>query len=347
MMKSPYPNESPENFWWSPTGVKEDRASSHGAGTTTLKASVKLFYHLKLFLPRKTQIWLRRQAVKQKCKTCSGLWPVDATAGLKPGGWPGWPDGKQFALILTHDVETMKGQQRCYDLMDLEIQLDFRSSFNFVPERYQVCPFLRRNLISHGFEVGVHGLYHDGRLYSSWEQFRKRALQINTYLRDWEATGFRSPAMHHNLDWLHELDIEYDASTFDTDPFEPQCDGAGVIFPFWVPRSNSTRGFVELPCTLPQDFTLFVLLQETSIDIWKRKLDWIVENEGMALVNTHPDYLNFNQKKQGVEEYPAEYYVQFLEYIKYKYEGRYWLALPRQASSFLRESLPGPCASSI
>jgi hypothetical protein len=34
-------------------------------------------------------------------------------------------------------------------------------------------------------------------------------------------------------------------------------------------------------------------MREKNIDIWKRKLDWIVENEGMALLITHPDYMNF------------------------------------------------------
>jgi len=46
--------------------------------------------------------------------------------------------------------------------------------------------------------------------------------------------GFRAPAMHDNLEWISELNLEYDLSTFDTDPFEPQSDGVGTIFPFKV-----------------------------------------------------------------------------------------------------------------
>jgi hypothetical protein len=48
------------------------------------------------------------------------------------------------------------------------------------------------------------------------------------------------------------------------------------------------RGYVELPYTLPQDFTLFTVMREKDIDIWKKKLDWIVEKGGMALLITHP-----------------------------------------------------------
>ena len=46
--------------------------------------------------------------------------------------------------------------------------------------------------------------------------------------------------MQHNLQWLHALNAEYDSSTFDTDPFEPEPDGVGTIFPFWVPGPNGT-----------------------------------------------------------------------------------------------------------
>jgi hypothetical protein len=140
--------------------------------------------------------------------------------------------------------------------------------------------------------------------------------------------------MHHNLDWIHELNVEYDASTFDTDPFEPQPDGVGTIFPFLVRGNSDQRAYVELPYTLPQDFTLFVLMREKDIGIWKRKLDWIVKCGGMVLLNTHPDYMNFDGKKGGMDEYPVGHYVEFLEYIKLKYEGIYWHILPREIARF-------------
>ena len=127
--------------------------------------------------------------------------------------------------------------------------------------------------------------------------------------------------MHHNLAWIHDLEIEYDASTFDTDPFEPQPDGVGTIFPFWVSKDGTQKGYVELPYTLPQDFTLFILMKEKNIDIWKQKLDWIAENGGMALVNTHPDYMNFDDGKLGIEEYPAQYYQSCLSTTKINMKG--------------------------
>ena len=70
-------------------------------------------------------------------------------------------------------------------------------------------------------------------------------------------------------DPVARLNMEYDASTFDTDPFEPESDGVGTVFPFWVPGPEGA-GYVELPCTLVQDFSLFVVLREPNIDVWKR-----------------------------------------------------------------------------
>jgi hypothetical protein len=55
---------------------------------------------------------------------------------------------------------------------------------------------------------------------------RKRSLHVprqgETY---WYIGNSLSPSMYHDPEMLHQLDIEYDASTFDTDPFEPQPDG--------------------------------------------------------------------------------------------------------------------------
>lgn len=294
----------------------------------------KIFYILKPIIPRNLQITLRRMLILHKRSLHVNEWPVDKKANKPPQGWSGWPKQKQFALVLTHDVESAEGQKKCFDLMKLEQDLGFRSSFNFVPERFECSPEIRYHLIKNGFEIGVHGLNHDGKLYKTKEIFQKRVARINNYLKEWEAVGFRSPAMHHNLDWLHELNIEYDTSTFDTDPFEPQSDGTGTIFPIWISGNHNQRGYVELPYTLPQDFLLFILMKEKNFDIWKNKLNWLAENGGMVLLDTHPDYMNFKGGKLGVEEYPAEYYQRFLEYIKIKYEGQYWHVLPMEIAQF-------------
>lgn len=300
---------------------------------------VKLYYQIKPFIPRRAQIAIRRFVVRQQRPRFENVWPIDQqVVKHKPGNWKGWPDGKRFALVITHDVETGKGVDRCLALASLDQEAEIRSSFNFVPLRYTTPESLRNQLTSAGFEVGVHGLYHDGKYYNSRQIFRERCVLINRYLKEWRAVGFRSPSMLHKLEWLHDLDILYDASTFDTDPFEPQPEGVGRIYPYWVRNETNGRGYVELPYTLPQDFTVFVLFRERTIDIWKRKLDWIASEGGMVLLNVHPDYIHFGDGAPGMEEYPAQRYVEFLKYLQERYEGQYWNMLPRELAEWVAKA---------
>jgi len=299
----------------------------------------RFYYYVKPLIPRACQIALRRQIILWKRSKYSDIWPIDLSAGKQPEGWSGWPDQKQFALVLQHDVDTQKGHDKSRELIALEENLGFRSLFSFVPERYNVSESLRNDLLSKGFDIGVHGLKHDGKLFLSKKIFQNRALHINKYLKEWNSVGFSSPSMHHNLDWTHLLKIKYDISTFDTDPFEPQPDSVRTIFPFWVQRSSNTNGYVELPYTLSQDHGLFIIMKEKTIDIWKKKLDWIAEKGGMVLLNSHPDYMNFCGRKLSLEEYPVKYYEDFLTYIKNKYEGQYWHALPKDMARFWKENM--------
>jgi peptidoglycan/xylan/chitin deacetylase (PgdA/CDA1 family) len=294
----------------------------------------KAYYTFKFLIPRRLQIQLRRYYVSWKRSLHADKWPIDHNAGKPPEGWTGWPDGKKFALVLTHDVEKAEGLDKCYPLAEMEERLGFRSSFNFVPGDYTVPVTLHQHLTDRGFEIGIHGLHHHDNPFRSRSVFQKQAIEINRYLKEWGSVGFRSPSMYHDFELLHYLDIEYDASTFDTDPFEPQPDGMATIFPFWVSNEDPQKGYVELPYTLPQDFLLFVLLQEKNIDIWKNKLDWIVAHGGMVLLNAHPNYMSFDTTLR-YEEYPAKFYEEFLKYIKSKYEGEYWQPLPKEMSRFL------------
>ena len=132
------------------------------------------YYLLKPFIPRWVQISIRRKIITRKRSACGGCWPIDERAGRAPAGWSGWPEGKRFALVLTHDVETEKGQDKCRPLAELEMQYGFRSSFNFVPEGYPVKSGLRRYLLENEFEIGVHGLKHKGNPFRSKRDFKAR-----------------------------------------------------------------------------------------------------------------------------------------------------------------------------
>ena len=308
----------------------------------TLSRSRRLYYRLKPLIPRPARVAMRRLVQARSTPEPVGV-PVQG--GL---GWPVeeryvrflwavmravmlelgvdelpfrdfWPEGKRFALVLTHDIETAEGQAFVPQVAALEADLGFRSSFNFVPERYPLDEALIAALRRDGFEVGVHGLNHDGRLFESKAEFDRRASLINRHAQRLGAVGFRSPSTLRNPYWMQALDIAYDLSFFDTDPYEPMPGGVMTLWPFEIGR------FMELPYTLAQDHTLSAVLGERTPRVWLDKLQFIKAHCGMALVNSHPDYLR--------DKATWEIYATFLRTV----QGQpYWHALPRDVAGWWR-----------
>jgi hypothetical protein len=299
----------------------------------------RAYFLAKPFIPRSFRLALRRIRIPFIIKRSANVWPIDESAGEAPPDWKGWPHNKQFALVFTHDVESEVGLAKSKSLAELEMGYGFRSSFNFIPEgSYHDPVSLRRWLEENGFEVGVHDLNHDGHLYESRESFSKKADTINGYLGKWGAVGFRSGFMLRQLDWLHDLNVLYDTSTFDTDPFEPQPEGSHTIFPFHIkpPAGVQGPGYVELSYTLPQDSTLFLLMREKTTEIWKCKLDWIARHGGLALVNIHPDYIDFHGDGDATSCYPVTLLKEFMDYIRLEYEGTFWNPVARDLASWFQ-----------
>lgn len=197
-----------------------------------------------------------------------------------------FPAPYKTAVVLTHDVEEQEGFNYIPKVIELEESLGFKSSWNIIPYKYKVDPGIIKLINENNHEIGIHGYNHDGKLYYSEKIFNERVPFINEALKKYNAIGFRSPMVHRNLKWLQKLDIKYDASCFDYDPFQPFPGGTGSIWPFIVGK------LVELPYTLPQDHTMFYVLKQKDINIWVNKINWLIQNNGMIMVLTHPDYLN-------------------------------------------------------
>jgi glycosyltransferase involved in cell wall biosynthesis/peptidoglycan/xylan/chitin deacetylase (PgdA/CDA1 family) len=326
-----------------------------GAGHWRLSRALRLYYGLRPVLPRWLTVILRRSRGRSAFTSSALNWPIEdryvrfqwavAQQVLRLLGRTTmpfihfWPEGRQYAFVLTHDVETAIGQGRVRALADIDASYGFRSSFNFVAERYPLDLDLMGELRERGFEVGVHGLKHDGQLFQSRHEFLRRAERINRHVRALDAAGFRAPCTHRNPEWMQALDIEYDLSFFDTDPFEPIPGGTMSLWPFQMGR------FLELPYTLVQDFSLTSVLKETSPRLWLEKVDFIRRHYGMALVNTHPDYLSDLGTRQV--------YTTFLEAMRARSDS--WNALPSEVARWWRArretasiaSLPGAVQNTI
>jgi len=297
----------------------------------------KFYYSLKPLIPRFIQLKLRRRYIKIQSRTKFPAWPIESIIVNKVYEYLHsvilqnnvdhiyrigfWPDKKNFAFVITHDVEWDSGLQHAPEIAKLESDFGFVSSWNIVPERYPIDWKIVDRLREYGCEIGVHGLYHDGKLFQTERIFNKRVQLINDYASKWHASGFRSESTLRNAEWMDRLKVEYDTSFPDTDPYEPQPGGCCSIWPFFLGK------IVELPLTLPQDHTLFEIMELEDISIWKQKIDWIEMHGGLVLINVHPDYMRTKER--------MALYNELLHYMKQKSEV--WHVLPKEAAKWWRE----------
>ena len=292
------------------------------------------YYAMRPLMPRPVQLALRRRLATVQLRSAFPRWPAepalhdlyDLLFGLlaEVAGEPlpriaAWPDGRSWALVLTHDVETAAGHGNVAALREREVRHGVRSAWNFVPLRYTVDDALVADLLADGFEVGVHGLYHDGRDLAP-QAIERRLPQMRSYAARWSATGFRSPALNRDWDTMPRLGFAHDSSFPDTDPFGP--DGGGCCS--WLPMLND--GLVELPVTLAQDHTLFEILRRAEPAEWFAKTEAVRARGGMALLITHPDYMFEARRLDAYERFIA----------RFAPDESAWTALPRDVAAWWR-----------
>jgi hypothetical protein len=235
-----------------------------------------------------------------------------------------WPEGAPSCTIVTHDIETSKGVEFCPQLMDLNDSFGIKTSFQVIPEvRYPVSPAFLESIRKRGFEVNVHDLNHDGRLFSDREEFLRRAQRINGYAQQFGALGFRSAVLYRNVDWFDALDFSYDMSIPNVAHLDPQRGGCCTVMPFFVGK------ILELPITATQDYSLFNIVNEYSTRLWKEQISLVREKHGMISVNIHPDYI--------IDEAARRVYAELLQHLsELRSQGETWIALPREVAAWWR-----------
>ncbi|HYY20218.1 MAG TPA: hypothetical protein VE864_15375 [Streptosporangiaceae bacterium] len=297
-------------------------------------AALRGYYLARPALPRPVQLTLRRLFTRVQAAAPFPGWPIEDSlhdfyewlfaviADVADGPVPFmglWPAGRSWALVLTHDVETATGYRDMELLRAPERARGYGSSWNFVGARYQVDDKTVRSLQDDGCEIGVHGLRHDGRDLAG-RLVDERLPAMWEHARRWNAVGFRSPATHRDWNLMPRLGFGYDSSYTDTDPYEPQPGGCCTFLPYF------NHDMVELPITLPQDHTMFTILQHQDGELWLRKAGHIRDRGGMVLVLTHPDYAHDQRLAHG--------YQALLD--TFADDGTAWRALPREVAAWWR-----------
>jgi hypothetical protein len=294
--------------------------------------SRRLYYFFRDYLPFSIRRRLQKIYFRDWKELPFPAWPVDFTVdklheaylqlfmeatGRKrvPFIWF-WPEGAPSCLILTHDVETRTGRDFTSRLMDLDDSYGIKASFQVIPEkRYEVPDEYVSEIRSRGFEFNVHDLNHDGCLYLEHKEFLRRAARINAYIHRYESRGFRAGSMYRNQDWYDAFDFSFDMSVPNVAHLDPMHGGCCTVMPYFVGK------IVELPVTTSQDYTLFHILNDYSIDLWKQQTALIGRKNGLISVLTHPDYL--------FEERARHVYSSLLEHVRTMIDReKIWVALP-------------------
>ena len=271
-----------------------------------------MYYFVRPLLPVGIRKHLQRIHLKGWDHISFPKWPVDRTVNdlfellmvcslqaqkleRIPFIWF-WPAGAPSSAIMTHDVETDRGRDLCGTLMDIDDSYGIKACFEVVPEqRYEVPPAFLDSIINRGFEVAVHDLNHDGRLYTSRGQFNERVAKINSYGRRWGVEGFRAAVLYRRQEWFGELEFSYDMSVPNVAHLDPQRGGCCTVMPYFIGK------VLELPVTTIQDYTLFHILREYKIDLWKTQIELIMEKHGLISFIVHPDYVTTTPERKVYE----------------------------------------------
>lgn len=201
-----------------------------------------------------------------------------------------WPESKNFAIVLTHDVDTAKGFRNIDKIAKLEEERGFVSTWFIVAKGYKKDKVLLNGLLNKGHEIAMHGDYHDSGLsFLERAKIKNRFKKCLDFIEAYKIRGFRAPSLLHSKELMNVL-LEfgfYDSSVPDTgklSPF-PQTVGCCSIFPYM------NNNVLEIPITLPLDSSLIFLRfnPDAMMDIWKRKMCWIRQVGGMLVLDTHPE----------------------------------------------------------
>jgi hypothetical protein len=301
----------------------------------------KAYYAVRGILPAPLRIPLQRIYFRGWDKITFPSWPLDTSVetlletvlvlSMKSRGIDSvpfiwfWPDGASSATMLTHDVETEQGRDFCPRLMDLNESFGFSAAFQIVPEeRYEVTPAFLGEIRGRGHEINVHDHNHDGNLFSDRRHFLKRIQAVNEYGRSWGAKGFRSAILYRNLDWYDALEFDYDMSVPNVGHLEAQRGGCCTALPYFV------GDILELPVTTTQDYSLFQILRQHDIELWKTQAKLVLQKHGLLTFLTHPDYL--------IEKRAQDTYRKLLGFLsELQSKQKTWIALPRQVNQWWRQ----------
>jgi len=129
--------------------------------------------------------------------------------------------------------------------------------------------------------------------------------------------------LYRKPEWYGALEFAYDSSIPNVAHLDPQRGGCCTVLPYFI------GDILELPVTTIQDYTLFHVLDERSIDLWKSQIDLILRKNGLISFIVHPDYL--------MERSTLSVYEALLSHLRdLREKTPIWCALPSEIEAWWR-----------
>jgi len=104
---------------------------------------------------------------------------------------------------------------------------------------------------------------------------------------------------------------------------DPQRGGCCTVMPYFI------GNILELPVTTTQDYVLFYLLGERSIELWRKQIELILDMNGFVSFIVHPDYVMHDEVRS--------IYKELLNYVReLQAASGLWVTLPSEVDRWWR-----------
>jgi hypothetical protein len=124
--------------------------------------------------------------------------------------------------------------------------------------------------------------------------------------------------------WYDALKFSYDMSVPNVAHLDPQRGGCCTVMPYFL------GDILEIPVTTIQDYSLFNILNDYSISLWKQQIDIIMRKHGLMSFIVHPDYV---MKPRELAVYKT-----LLDYLaRLRQERAVWITTPGEVNRWWRQ----------